>query len=125
MLGLLLLFLATMGMASLQTPIDGQTGTLSMLDIIESPELAAACNDMIENSPGYSYIDVDLRDIDLLKVSILHGDDDSMISYMEMATNSKAASWLKAEEAWLGEISREAQLESSDSGSTDRSSSLA
>ncbi|KAH0357436.1 hypothetical protein KCU83_g911, partial [Aureobasidium melanogenum] len=119
MLGLLLLFLATMGMASIQTPMNSQTGTLSMLDIIESPELAAACNDMIENSPGYSYIDVDLRDINLLKISILHGDDDSVISQMEMTTNSKAASWLEAEEAWRDAMAREAQLESSNSESID------
>ncbi|KAG9820744.1 hypothetical protein KCU98_g17565, partial [Aureobasidium melanogenum] len=119
MLGLLLLFLATMGVASLQTPMDGQRGTLSMLDIIESQKLAAACNEMIENSPTYSYIDVDLRDINLLKVSILHGDDDSVISQMEMATNSKAASWLEAEEAWLDEMAREAQSESSGPESID------
>ncbi|KAK6001701.1 hypothetical protein QM012_002191 [Aureobasidium pullulans] len=118
MLGLLLLCLAAIGMASLQTPMNGQTKTLSMLDIIESPKLAAACSDMIDNSPGYSYIDVDLHDIDLLKVSIRHGDDDSIISYMEMATNSKAASWLEAEEAWLGEMARLEQSEASDLDST-------
>lgn len=119
MFGLLLLLLATLGMASLQTPMEGQTGTLSMMDIIESPELAAACDTMIENSPDYSYIDVDLRDIDLLKVSVRHGDDDSLISYMEMATNSKAASWLEAEEAWLDEMARQEQSDPSDLNSVD------
>lgn len=119
MRGLLLLFLATVGLASLQTPMDGQTGTISMLDIIKSPELAAACNDMIEKSPGYSYIDVDLRDINLLKVSVRHGDDDSVISQMEMATNSKAATWLEAEEAWQEEMARERQSEFSEMESVD------
>ncbi|KAH0360122.1 hypothetical protein KCU65_g9590, partial [Aureobasidium melanogenum] len=119
MLSLLLLFFATIGIASLQTPMDTQTGTLSILDIIESPKLAAACNDMIENSPSYSYIDVGLREIDLLKVSILHGDDDSLISYVEMPTNAKAAAWLEAEEAWRHEMAREAQEESSGSESID------
>ncbi|CAD0100501.1 unnamed protein product [Aureobasidium mustum] len=114
MRGLLLLFLATMGLASLQTPMDGQTGTISLLDIIKSPELAATCGIMMDNSPGYSYIDVDLRDINLLKVSIRHGDDDSVISQMEMATNSKAATWLEAEEAWQEEMARQRQSESSD-----------
>lgn len=109
-----------MGMASLQTPVDGQTRTLSMLDIIESPELAAACDATIEASPDYSYMDVDLHDINLLKVSVRHGDDDSLISYMEMATNSKAASWLEAEEAWLDEMTRQGQIEESfDRESTD------
>ncbi|KAH0155184.1 hypothetical protein KCU67_g8820, partial [Aureobasidium melanogenum] len=115
MLGLLLLFLTTMGMASIQTPLDGPKRTISILDIIESPELAAACGEMLDNSPGYSYTSIDLRDLDLLKVSILHGDDDSMISYMEMATNSKAVSWLEAQEAWRDEMAREAQSELSDS----------
>ncbi|KAG9820884.1 hypothetical protein KCU98_g17509, partial [Aureobasidium melanogenum] len=119
MLGLLLLFLAVMGIASVQNPLDGPKRTISILDIIESPELAAACSKMIDNSPGYAYTSIDLRDLGLLKVSILHGDDDSMISYMEMATNSKAASWLEAEEAWRDEMAREVQSEPSDSESLD------
>ncbi|KAH0277153.1 hypothetical protein KCU91_g3372, partial [Aureobasidium melanogenum] len=106
-------------MASLQTPLGGQKQTISLLDIIESPELAAACSEMLDNSPGYSYTSIDLSDIDLLKVSILHGDDDSMISYMEMATNSKAAAWLEAEEAWRDEMARQAQLGPSDMESID------
>ncbi|KAH0009062.1 hypothetical protein KCU78_g10919, partial [Aureobasidium melanogenum] len=119
MLGLLLLFLAAMGMASIQTPLDGPKRTISILDIIKSPELAAACGEMLDNSPDYSYTSIDLRDLDLLKVSILHGDDDSMISYMEMATNSKAASWLEADQAWRDKMAREAQFESSDSDPID------
>lgn len=119
MFALLLLPLATLGMASLQTPLKGQTRKLSMLDIIESPELAAACGTMIDNSPDYSYIDVDLGDIDVLKVSVRHGDDDSLISFMEMATNSKAASWLEAEKAWLDEMARQEQSELSDMDSVE------
>ncbi|KAG9689186.1 hypothetical protein KCU95_g9861, partial [Aureobasidium melanogenum] len=106
-------------MASLQTLLDGQKQTISLLDIIESPELAAACGEMLDKSPGYSYTSIDLSDIDLLRVSILHGDDDSMISYMEMATNSKAAAWLEADEAWWDEMAGQAQLEPSDMESVD------
>jgi hypothetical protein len=72
------------------------TNTLSLLDIVASSASAAALRDMIENSPGHSYIKPDLSDVDLLKVSVLDGNDDSVISHMEAATNGYAAVYKRA-----------------------------
>jgi hypothetical protein len=72
------------------------TNTLSLLDIVASSESAAALEEMIENSPGHSYIKPDLSDVNLLRVSILDGEDDSVISYMEAATNGYAAVYKRA-----------------------------
>jgi hypothetical protein len=72
------------------------TDTLSLLDIVASSASAAALRDMIENSPGHSYIKPDLSDVDLLMVSILDGDDDSVISHMEAVTNGDAAVYKRA-----------------------------
>jgi hypothetical protein len=66
------------------------TPTLSLLDIVASPESAAALKAMIENSPGHSYIKPDLSDVNLLRVSVLDGVDNSVIDYMEAATNGDA-----------------------------------
>ncbi|CAD0096188.1 unnamed protein product [Aureobasidium vineae] len=94
MLGLSLLFLFAMSMVT-ATPSDQMT-IPGLLDIVQSPESAAALKVMLDDSPGYSYIDLDLSDVSLLKVSVMHGDDDSVISRMEMPTNSKAAAFQKA-----------------------------
>jgi hypothetical protein len=64
--------------------------TLSLLDIVASPESAAALKAMIENSPGHSYIKPDLSDVNLLKVFVLDGSDDSVIEYLEARTNGDA-----------------------------------
>lgn len=79
---------------SLSSPTD--TGTLSLLDIVKSPESATALKAMIDNSPGHSYIKPDLSDVNLLKVSIVDGNDDSIINHMECATNADAAAYQKA-----------------------------
>jgi hypothetical protein len=72
------------------------TNTLSLLDIVASSTSAAALRDMIEDSPGHSYIKPDLSDVDLLRVSILDGEDDSVVSHMEAATNDYAAVYRRA-----------------------------
>jgi hypothetical protein len=89
MLGLLLLFATALSMAY-ATPSNDQVSSVNIMDIVKFPESAAALKLMIDNSPGYSYIFPDLEDVNTLKVSVLHGDDDSVVSYMEMPTNSKA-----------------------------------
>lgn len=68
---------------------------LSLLDIVDS-EPATALRKMIDNSPGHTYIKSDLTDVDLLKVSIIDGNNDSVISHMELATNANAAIYQKA-----------------------------
>lgn len=70
-------------------------GGLSLLDIVH-PESATTLKEMIDNSPGHTYIKPDLSDVNLLKVSIIDGNDDSVISHMEMATNAHAAAYQKA-----------------------------
>jgi hypothetical protein len=75
---------------------DNETKTLSLLDIVASSESAAALKEMIDNSPGHSYIKPDLSAVELLKVSILDGNDDSVISHMEAATNGYAAVYQRA-----------------------------
>jgi hypothetical protein len=69
--------------------------SLSLLDIV-SPESATALKAMIDTSPETSYVKPDLSDVSLLKVSILDGTDDSVISYLEMATNADATVYKKA-----------------------------
>ncbi|CAD0108365.1 unnamed protein product [Aureobasidium uvarum] len=109
MLGLSLLFLFAMSMAT-ATPSD-QATYVSIFDIVESSESAAVLKVMIDDSPGYSYIDLDLSDINLLRVSVLHGDDDSVISRMEAPTNSKAAAFQKALDAEAASQSQQEPLE--------------
>jgi hypothetical protein len=103
MLGLLIIFTAALSIAQATTPND-QVSLVNILDIVESPESAAALELMINNSPGYSYIYPDLEDVDTLKVSVLHGDDDSVISYMKMATNSKAMLFKEALDGEAGVV---------------------
>lgn len=79
---------------SLSSPTN--TGPLSLLDIVKSPESATALKAMIDNSPGHSYIKPDLSDVNLLKVSIVDGNDDSVITHMECVTNAHAAAYRKA-----------------------------
>jgi hypothetical protein len=50
---------------------------------------------MIDNSPGHTYIKPDLSDVNLLKVSIIDGNDDTVISHMELTTNVNAAIYQK------------------------------
>lgn len=82
-------------------------GGLSLLDIVD-PESAAALKEMIDNSPGHTYIKPDLSDVSLLKVSIIDGNDDSVISHMEMATNGHAAVYQKA---LYGEIASDSKAQ--------------
>jgi hypothetical protein len=94
MLALAFLSLAILSMANaVSTP--GEGSGLSLLDIV-NPESAAALKDLIDNSPGHSYIKPDLSDINLLKVSIIDGNDDSVISHVELATNANAAVYQRA-----------------------------
>jgi hypothetical protein len=94
MLALAFLSLAILSMASAaSTP--GEGNGLSLLDIVD-PDSAAALKDMIDNSPGHTYIKPDLSDVNLLKVSIIDGNDDSVISHMELATNANALVYQKA-----------------------------
>jgi hypothetical protein len=72
------------------------TNTLSLLDIVASSKAAAALREIIDNSPGHSYIKPDLSDVDLLKVFILDGNDNSVISSIEAATNDYAAVYKRA-----------------------------
>lgn len=95
MLGSLLLLITALSMAYATSSSD-RVSTINILDIVESSESAGALKLMIDNSPGYSYIYPDLEDINTLKVSVLHSDDDTVISYMEMATNSKATLFKEA-----------------------------
>lgn len=90
---LLALVLALTNMAH-AVPLSDNTTGLSLLDIV-APESALALKAMIDNSPGRSYIKPDLSDVNLLKVSILDGKDDSLLTHMEMATNEKAAAYQK------------------------------
>jgi hypothetical protein len=86
--------LAIVGMA-LGATISNEGGALSLLDIV-NPESATALKEMIDNSPGHTYIKPDLSDVKLLKVSIIDGNDDSIVSHMELATNANAAIYQKA-----------------------------
>ena len=95
------LSLAVISMANAVTPSDD--GTLSLLDIVH-PESASTLKEMIDNSAGHTYIKPDLSDVDLLKVSIIDGNDDSVVTYMEMATNFNAIVYQKL---WYGEASSE------------------
>ena len=81
-------------MANAVSTSDGGGG-LSLLDIVDS-ESADALKEMIDNSPGYTYIKPDLSDVRLLKVSIIDGNNDSVISHMEMLTNANADIYQKA-----------------------------
>lgn len=91
---LLALALALTNMAYAVSPSNNTTG-LSLLDIV-GPESALALKAMIDNSSGWSYIKPDLSDVNVLKVSVLDGTDDSVLAHMEMATNEKAAAYQKA-----------------------------
>ena len=76
-------------------PPSGNKTSISLLDIV-SLESATALKAMIESFPGHSYIKPDLSDVNVLKVSILDGSDDSIITHMEMATNANATIYQKA-----------------------------
>ena len=92
-------FLPTLALALanmvIAAPLSNNTTGLSLLDIV-APESASALKAMIDNSSDGSYIKPDLSDVNVLKVSILDGTDDSIITHMEMATNDKAAAYQKA-----------------------------
>jgi hypothetical protein len=94
MLALAFLSLAILSTANAASTSD-EGGGLSLLDIVYI-ESATALKDMIDNSPGHTYTRPDLSDINLLKVSIIDGNDDSVISHMELATNANAAVYRKA-----------------------------
>jgi hypothetical protein len=94
MLALAFLSLAILSMANAASTSD-EGGGLSRLDIVDI-ESATALKDMIDNLPGHTYIKPDLSDVNLLKVSIIDGNDDSVISHMELATNANAAVYRKA-----------------------------
>jgi hypothetical protein len=66
---------------------------------------------MIDNSSDKSYIKPDLSDVNVLKVSILDGTDDSIITHMEMATNDKAAAYQKA---YYGETGGQSEVRATD-----------
>lgn len=87
----LVLALANMSHA---VPLSNSTTNLSLLDIVAF-ESAIALKAMIDNSSGQSYIKSDLSDVNVLKVSILDGTDDSILTHMEMPTNEKAAIYRK------------------------------
>lgn len=82
-------------MATVSTTSDNACTGLSLLDIV-GPESAAALRTMIDNSPGHSYISFDLSNVSLLKVSVINGNDESIIAHMEMATNENAAAYKAA-----------------------------
>lgn len=81
--------------AAYAVPLLNSTTGLSLLDIVAF-ESAIALKAMIDNSSGRSYINPDLSDVNVLKVSILDGTDDSILTHMEMPTNEKAAIYQKA-----------------------------
>jgi hypothetical protein len=89
MFALSFLFLTIASMAN-AVPLSNDTASLSLLDIVD-PESSTALKAMIDSSPDHSYIKPDLSDVSLLRVSILDGTDDSVISHMEVATNANAA----------------------------------
>jgi hypothetical protein len=104
MLALAFLSLAILSMANAASTSD-EGGGLSLLDIVYI-ESATSLKDMIDNSPGHTYIKPDLSDVNLLKVSIIDGNDDSVISHMELATNANAAVYRKALYGEIGSDSR-------------------
>ena len=103
----LALALANMVIAA---PTSNNTTGLSLLDIV-APESASALKAMIDNSSDGSYIRPDLSDVNVLKVSILDGTDDSIITHMEMATNDKAAAYQKA---YYGEAGGQSEVRATD-----------
>lgn len=105
MLAFSVLSLAAISIANAVPP--SGDGTLSLLDIVH-PESASALKEMIDNSAGHTYIKPDLSDVDLLKVSVIDCNDDSVVTYMEMATNVNAVVYRKL---WYGEASSEPKAE--------------
>lgn len=106
MLALSFLSLAITSMADALSTSDGGGG-LSLLDIVDT-ESAVALKNMIDNSPGHTYIKPDLSDVNLLKVSIIDGNDDSVVSQMEMVTNAHAAVYQKT---LYGEIASDSRAQ--------------
>jgi hypothetical protein len=106
MLTLSFLLLAVISMANAVTT-SGDTRILSLLDIVES-DSASALEEMLDNSPGPTYIKPDLSNVNLLKVTIIDGKDDSVVTYMEMPTNAHAAAYRKA---LYAEIDSESEVE--------------
>ena len=99
MLSLLLLSLAILSMAkAASTSNDG--AILPLLDIVK-PESAAALKELIDHSPGHTYIRPGRRDVNLLKVSIIDGNNGFVISHMELTTDANATTFQKV---WHGEI---------------------
>ena len=94
MLALPVLSLAIISATSAASTTDNTRG-LSLLDIVDS-KTASALEEMLDNSPGHTYIKSDLSDVNLLKVSIIDGSDESVVTYMEMATNDNAAAYRRA-----------------------------
>lgn len=89
---------------------NNNTTGLSLLDIV-TPESAVALKAMIDNSSDRSYIKPDLSDVNMLKVSVLDGTDDSVLTYMEMPTNEKAAAY---QEAYYGESGGQSEVKATD-----------
>lgn len=107
-------FLPTLALALanmvIAAPLSNNTTGLSLLDIV-APGSASALKAMIDNSSDGSYIKPDLSDVNVLKVSILDGTDDSIITHMEMATNDKAAAYQKA---YYGEAGGQSEVRATD-----------
>jgi hypothetical protein len=118
MVALSFLSLAIIGMAN-ATPPSSNTGTISLLDIVNS-ESATALKKMIDNSPSYTYIKPDLSDVNLLKVSVIDGNNESIVAYMEAATNSDAAVYQKA---IYGDSEDKSKVEATDPASLDKRAS--
>lgn len=109
MLALPFLFLAAVRMVS-AAPASGNTGSFSLLDIVNS-ESATAFKAMIGSSGGHTYIKPDLSDVKKLKVFIIDGNDDTVITHMEAATNANAAAYKKM---MYGEIGSRSHAEATD-----------
>ena len=94
MLALLLLSLVILSMGNAAS-ISDDDGTLPLLDIVH-PALATALKEMIDNSPGNTYIKSSLSDANFLKISIIDGNNDFVISHMELTTNTTTGIYQRA-----------------------------
>lgn len=75
--------------------LSGGGGTLPLLDIFD-PASAIAFKETIDVSPGNTYIKSSLSDVNLLKISIVDGNYDFVISHMELTTNTNAGIYQRA-----------------------------
>jgi hypothetical protein len=103
----LVLTLVNMALAA---PLSDDTTGLSLLDIV-APESALALKAMIDNSSDQSYVKPDLSDVNVLKVTIMDGTNDSVLTHMEMPTNENAAAYQKA---YYGEAGGQSEVKATD-----------